>query len=135
MADPIKDIRGMQPALEEKLVAAGIRNTQQLLEQARTVKQRAELAHKVGTTPAVLKELVNRADLMRLKGVGGDFSNLLEEAGINSCKELQHRTPAHLHEKLVEIHSSQKIGHRAPTLAQVTEWIEESKTLVASSPE
>jgi predicted flap endonuclease-1-like 5' DNA nuclease len=135
MADPIKDIRGMQPELEQKLAAAGIKNTQQLLEMARTVKQRAELAHKVGTTPTVIKEMVNRADLMRLKGVGGEFSNLLEEAGVNSCKELQHRIPGNLHEKLAEIHSSRKIAHHAPALSQVTEWIEEARSLAASSPE
>lgn len=135
MADPISDIKGLQPEVKEKLEAEGIKNTQQLLEHARTSKQRTELAHKVGTTPTVMKELVNRADLMRLKGVGGDFSNLLEEAGVNSCKELQHRVPEKLHEKLVELHNSKHIAHHAPTLAQVTEWINESKTLAATSAE
>ena len=135
MADPISDIKGLQPEIRAKLEAEGIKNTQQLLEHARTPKQRTELAHKVGTTPTAIKELVNRADLMRLKGVGGDLSNLLEEAGVNSCKELQHRVPEKLHEKLVELHTSKHIAHHAPTLAQVTEWINEAKTLVATSPE
>jgi predicted flap endonuclease-1-like 5' DNA nuclease len=135
MADPISDIKGLQPEIRAKLEAEGIKNTQQLLEHARTPKQRTELAHKVGTTPTAIKELVNRADLMRLKGVGGDLSNLLEEAGVNSCKELQHRIPEKLHEKLVELHTSKHIAHHAPTLAQVTEWINEAKTLVATSPE
>lgn len=135
MADLIGDIRGLQPEVKAKLEAEGIKNTQQLLEQARTPKQRTELAHKVGTTPTVIKELVNRADLMRLKGVGGDLSNLLEEAGVNSCKELQHRTPAKLHEKLVELQASKKIAHHTPNLAQVTEWVTEAKTLAATSPE
>jgi predicted flap endonuclease-1-like 5' DNA nuclease len=135
MADLIEHIKGLQPEVKAKLEAEGIKNTQQLLDQAKTLKQRTALAHKVGTTPIILKELVNRADLMRLKGVGGDLSNLLEEAGVNSCKELQHRTPEKLHEKLAELHTSKKIAHHTPNLAQVTEWINEAKTLAATSPE
>ena len=135
MSDPISSIKGLAADVKTKLEAQGIKNTQQLLEHAQTAKQRTELAHMVGTTAVVIKELSNRADLMRLKGVGGDFSNLLEEAGVNSCRELQHRVPAKLHTALVEIHSSKKIGHHAPTLDQTTEWITEAKALAATSPE
>src|SRR5579863_470108 len=123
MSDHIGDIKGITPEVKAKLEAEGIKNTQQLLEHGQTAKQRTELAHKVGTTAVIVKELVNRADLMRVKGVGSDFSNLLEEAGVNSCKELQHRTAEHLHKKLEEIHTSKKIAHHSPTLAQVTQWI------------
>ena len=135
MSDPIGDVKGLGPELKAKLEAEGIKNTQQLLEHARTAKQRAELASKVGATHVVIKELANRADLMRLKGVGGVFSNLLEEAGVNSCKELQHRVPEKLHTTLQEYHTSKKLAHRAPTVAEVTEWIAEAKTLAATSPE
>ena len=135
MSDPIEKIKGLDPEVKTKLEAEGIRNTQQLLEHTQTNKQRAELATKVGTTAQVLKELANRADLMRLKGVGGDLSNLLEEAGVNSCKELQHRIPEKLHKTLAELQASKKIAHHTPTLAQVTEWIAEAKTLSATSPQ
>jgi hypothetical protein len=135
MSDPIGSIKGLTPEVKTKFEAEGITNTQQLLEHAKTASQRKELASKVGTTPVAIKELANRADLMRLKGVGGDFSNLLEEAGVNSCKELQHRLPENLHKKLVEIHETKKIAHHAPTLAQVTEWVTEAKALAATSPE
>jgi len=130
----ISDIKGLAPELKAKLESEGIKNTSQLLERTQTQKQRTELAYKVGTTPEGMKELANRADLMRLNGIGGDFSNLLEEAGVNSCKELQHRVPENLHTMLVEIHTSQKIGHHAPSLAQTTEWITEAKKLAATSP-
>ncbi len=131
----IGDLKGLQPEVKAKLESEGIRNTQQFLEHTRTQQQRTELAHKVGTTPVALKELANRADLMRLAGVGGDFSNMLEEAGVNSCKELQHRVPEKLVITLEAIHTDKKIGHRAPALAQVTEWIVEAKKLSATSPE
>jgi hypothetical protein len=131
----ISDLKGLQPEVKTKLEFEGIRNTQQFLERTRTPQQRTELAHKVGTTPIAIKELANRADLMRLTGVGGDFSNMLEEAGVNSCKELQHRVPEKLYATLEEIHTNKKIGHRAPALVQVTEWIVEAKKLSATSPE
>ena len=131
----ISDLKGLQPEVKTKLEFEGIRNTQQFLERTRTPQQRAELAHKVGTTPVAIKELANRADLMRLTGVGGDFSNMLEEAGVNSCKELQHRVPEKLYTTLEALHTDKKIGHRAPALAQVTEWIAEAKKLSATSPE
>lgn len=135
MSDLISKIKGIDTGLQTKLEAEGIRTTEQLLEHTQTSKQRTELAQKAGTTAVVLKELANRADLMRLKGVGGDFSNLLEEAGVNSCKELQHRTPERLQQTLAELHTSKKIGHHSPTLAQVTEWITEAKTLAQTSAE
>jgi predicted flap endonuclease-1-like 5' DNA nuclease len=135
MADSISKIKGITPELEQKLHEDGIRHTDQLLEHTRTVKQRNELAHKLGTSASVLKELANRADLMRLKGVGGDLSNLLEEAGVNSCKELQHRSPENLHKALVDLNTSKKIAHHAPTLAQVQEWITEAKSLSQTSAE
>ena len=134
MSDPISKLKGLEPDVRTKLEAEGIKTTEQLLEHTQTAKQRTELAHKVGTTPLVLKELANRADLMRLKGVGGDLSNLLEEAGVNSCKELQHRVPDKLYKTLADLQASKKIAHHMPTLAQVTEWIAEAKMLSATSP-
>jgi predicted flap endonuclease-1-like 5' DNA nuclease len=134
MNDPMSDLKGLQPEVKTKLESEGIRNTTQFLEHTRTHQQRAELAHKVGTTLVAIKELANRADLMRLRGVGGDFSNMLEEAGVNSCRELQHRVPEKLYKTLEAIHADKKIGHRVPTLFQTTEWITEAKTLAATSP-
>jgi predicted flap endonuclease-1-like 5' DNA nuclease len=135
MSVTISDIKGLQPELKTKLESEGIRNTTQLLEHTQTQKQRSELAHKVGATPVAIKELANRADLMRLNGVGGYFSHLLEDAGVNSCRELQHRVPEKLHKTLEAMSTDKKIGHRAPTLVQTTEWITEAKKLAATSPE
>ena len=130
----ISDIKGLTPQVKAKLESEGIKNTMQLLEHTQTQKQLTELASKVSTTPEAMKELANRADLMRLHGVGGDFSNLLEEAGVNSCRELQHRIPEKLYKTLGAIHTDKKIGHHAPSLTQATEWIAEAKTLSETSP-
>lgn len=133
-SDPIGSIKGITPEAKEKFLAEGIKNTIQLLEIARTPQQRAELAKKFEITQNDLKELVNRADLMRLKGVGGDLANLLEEAGVNTIRELQHRTPESLYKKLEEVQSSRKLAHHLPKAAQVTAWVEEAKLLAEDSP-
>ena len=131
----ISDLKGLQPEVKTKLESEGIGTTTQFLEHTRTQQQRTELAHKVGTTLVAIKELANRADLMRIPGVGGDFSNLLEETGVNSCRELQHRVPEKLHKALEAIHTDKKIGYRVPTLVQTTQWITEAKALAATSPQ
>ncbi len=133
MSDHINKIKGMTAEIQAKLEAEGIKNTQQLLDHTATEKDRATLAHTLGITPQQLKEFVNRADLMRLKGVGGDFANLLEEAGVNSCKELQHRKAENLHHALVELQATKKIAHHTPTMQQVTEWVAEAKELAQNS--
>ena len=135
MHDSMSNLKELQPEVKTKLASQGIRTTTQLLEHTRTEMQCAELAHEVGTTLVAIKELANRADLMRIPGVGGDFSNLLEEVGVNSCRELQHRVPEKLHKALETIHADKKIGYRVPTLVQTTQWITEAKALATTSPQ
>lgn len=115
----------------QKMNDKGIRTTQQLVDQARTPQQRNALAKEIGVSSSQLTEWVNRADLMRLKGVGREMSNLLEECGVDSVKELQHRRAENLHAALKAANDEKKITHHAPTLSQVQEWIEESKTMSA----
>jgi len=129
MSDPIEKIKGMTTELAAKFHAEGIETADELLAHARIPHQRIELARKIGTTPLAVKELANRADLMRLRGVGGDLSNLLEEAGVNSCKELQHRIAEHLHQTLVTLNASKHIAHHVPPVTWIQEWITEAQTL------
>ncbi len=135
MSDPIGKLRGMTPELHTKLEAEGIKNTEQLLEHSKTEKQRAALAQKTGTTSSAIKELANRADLMRLKGVGEALSHLLEEAGVNSCKELQHRKADNLHKTLSDLQAKQKLAHHTPTVEEINTWITEAKTFSQTAPE
>ena len=116
MNDPMSNLKGLQPEVKTKLASQGIRTTTQLLEHTHTQKQCVELAHEVGTTLVAIKNLANRADLMRLHGVGGDFSNMLVEVGVTNCRELQHCIPEKLHTKLEKIFPDKQIGHRAPRL-------------------
>lgn len=129
MAHKISEIKGMDAESQTKLAAAQISTVEQLLEQAGTAQQRTSLAKQLGVSPSQLTEWINRADLMRLKGVGTEMAHLLEECGVDSCKELQHRVAANLHAKLKATNDEKKITHHAPTLAQVTAWIEEAAAM------
>lgn len=128
----IADIRGLDDDVRAKLVGLGIRNAEQLIARAGHAQGRVALAQELGVDRAQITEWVNRADLMRLKGVGRQYSNLLEDAGVDSCKELQHRIPTNLHTRLAEINAAQHVCERTPTLKQVEEWVAEAKELAAT---
>ncbi len=129
MATSVSTIKGMTPDLAAKLKEQGITNTDHLLEASKTASARRALAQKVGVENSVLLELVNRADLSRIKGIGDAYANLLEEAGVDSVKELAHRTPANLHDKLVQVNTEKKTVPRPPSLDQVTTWVDEAKAM------
>lgn len=125
----IKKIEGIGPSYAEKLVAAGIKTTDQLLEVGCSVKAREELEKKTGISSKLLLEWVNLADLMRIKGVGEEYSDLLEEAGVDTVAELANRNAENLRAKILEINEKEKLVRVPPALKQVQRWIDEAKTL------
>jgi len=122
-------MRGMTADLYGKMKAKGLANTDKFLAAVTTPKERAELAQAIGVDADAVLELANRVDLARVKGIGEVFSNLLENAGVDTVKELAKRVPENLHAKLVQINVDKKMAGRTPTLAQVTNWIEQAKAL------
>jgi predicted flap endonuclease-1-like 5' DNA nuclease len=131
VAHNITEIKGLglDSAVQAKLEAAHVQTVEGLLHETATPHRRAALAKQIGVAESRLIAWINRADLMRLKGVGTEMANLLELCGVDSCKELQHRKAEHLHDKLKSTNDAKKITHHAPSLAQVEEWITEAKTL------
>jgi len=124
----VHQIRGIQMTTAEKLTAAGITTAEALLEAGKTPAGRKELAEKVGVDSKEILELVNRADLARIHGIGEVYSNLLENAGVDTVAELARRVPANLHAKLVQ-QTLAGDARRAPTLAQVEDWVRQAKEL------
>ena len=131
MPHQIMEIKGLDSDTRAKLEAAHIMTVEDLLRATATPSQRAVLARQIGVAESQLTGWINRADLMRIKGVGTEMANLLELCGVDSCKELQHRTAQHLHGKLKETNDAKKITHHAPTLTQVEEWINEARIISA----
>lgn len=129
MAVKITKLKGMNDTLASALTAQGISNSDQLLEAATTPKQRRELAGRVSVETRAILELANRADLSRIKGVAGAYSDLLEQAGVDTVKELATRRPDNLHKKIVETNEASKATNKVPTQDMVSDWVAQAKEL------
>jgi predicted flap endonuclease-1-like 5' DNA nuclease len=129
MAISIGKLRGMSAEVAAKLKEQGIYDSDQLLAAARTPAGRKDLAEQAGVESQVILELANRADLARVRGVAGVFSDLLEQAGVDTVKELATRNPDNLFAKLVEINTEKKLAGRTPHQSLVKDWIAQAKEL------
>jgi predicted flap endonuclease-1-like 5' DNA nuclease len=124
-------IEGIGPAFATKLRKAKVRTTEALLKKGATRGDRKRLALASKLTEQQILEWVNRADLMRVKGIGEEYSDLLEAAGVDTVKELKMRKPAVLHAKLVEINTQKRLVRRLPTEAMVASWVAAAAKLPA----
>ncbi|MEO0412047.1 MAG: DUF4332 domain-containing protein [Pseudomonadota bacterium] len=129
MSYSINDIEGIGPALAEKLKVAGIRTTGALLERAATPKGRKEVAAESGIGEKQILKFANMADLMRIKGVGEEYSELLEAAGVDTVKELRNRRPDNLTAKMAEVNATKKLVRSLPSEKVVEGWVAQAKEL------
>lgn len=125
----IEDIEGIGEVSGEKLRAAGVKDTDSLLAACHTSKQRAELAEKAGVSPKRLLKWANMADLYRIDGVGSEYAELLEEAGVDTVPELAQRNAANLTAALAAANEAKKLARRVPTEADMAKWIAQAKKL------
>jgi predicted flap endonuclease-1-like 5' DNA nuclease len=123
------DIEGIGKTYALKLEELGLKTTTALLKRAATLRGRRELAEQIQVSEKRLLKWVNRADLMRVKGVGTQFSDLLEEAGVDTVKELRNRVPENLFQKMLEVNAVRNLARRDPTLDEVRTWIATARTL------
>jgi predicted flap endonuclease-1-like 5' DNA nuclease len=129
MSVPVSELKGMSPEMAQKLIAMGIKNNEQFLEAAQAPENRKQLAQQLGCETRPVLELANRADLSRVKGVAGTYSDLLEQAGVDTVKELATRRADNLHAKILEVNAERKITSRPPTADMVTAWVAQAKEL------
>ncbi len=122
-------IEGIGPALSEKFAAAGIKTCDSLLKAGASKAGRAEIAAKAGVSESQVLKFVNAADLMRIKGVGGEYAELLECAGVDTVPELGQRSPGNLTAKLAEINADKKLVRALPSESQVSAWVAQAKSL------
>jgi predicted flap endonuclease-1-like 5' DNA nuclease len=122
-------IEGIGPVYAGKLKAIGINNPLDLLERGAFPKGREEIADAAGISPVLVLKWVNHVDLFRIKGVGSEYADLLEIAGVDTVVELAHRVPENLYAKMVSVNEEKKLVRQVPTLSQVQAWVEQAKTL------
>lgn len=125
----IDAIAGLGHRSATKLRKSRIRTTEALLKRGATRSGRREIAAATGFTEQQILEWVNRADLMRCKGVGSEYSDLLEAAGVDTIKELRRRNPASLASKMAELNDRRRLVRRLPTEKMVTTWVESAKSI------
>ncbi len=128
----IDAVEGIGQRTATKLRKNGIRTTEALLKRAADRKGRKALAGVTGFSEKQILEWVNRSDLMRCKGIGGEYSDLLEAAGVDTIKELRRRNASSLTAKMVEINEKKKLVRRLPTESMVARWIDSAKELEPS---
>ena len=122
-------IEGIGPSLTEKLQEAGIKNVEQLLIIAGPKIGREKLSAKTGLSEARILKFVNCADLMRIRGVGGEYAELLEAAGVDSVPELAQRNAANLTERITSVNAEKKLVRTLPSETRVREWVAQAKSL------
>jgi len=129
MAYKIDEIEGIGPAKKEQLAKGGIATTDDLLERCGDKKGRDSIASLTGIKASDLLKFANMADLMRIKGVGEEYSELLEAAGVDTVKELRTRRADNLTTKMTEVNDAKKLVRSLPAEKTVQGWIDHAKTL------
>ena len=129
MAYKVIDIEGVGAAYAEKLTAAGLTTTAQLLAKCTTPSGRKALAEETGISDKLILKWANHADLFRVKGVGPQFAELLEAAGVDTVKELAHRNAENLAAKMAEVNAEKKLVRRVPVVSEVQKMVDFAKEL------
>jgi len=122
-------IEGIGEAYKTKLNEVGIKSIEDLLEKGITKSSREEIAEKSGISEKLVLRWLNHADLMRIKGIGGEFSEILEAAGVDTVPELARRNAVNLVAKIKEVNENNKLVRRVPTVNMVESWINQAKDL------
>lgn len=125
----LSTIEGIGEVYEAKLEAAGVKSVEALLDACATKKGRAELAETTGIPEKMILKWANHADLARVKGIGGEYAELLEAAGVDSVPELATRKAENLFKKMQETNDAKSLVRKMPTAAQVEDWIKQATAL------
>lgn len=125
----VEEIEGIGPKYGQLLRAAGVASTDALLKACVTRQQREQLAEKTGIKADLILKFANMADLFRIKGVGSEYAELLEAAGVDTVPELAMRNAENLTEKMKQCNAERNLVRREPPLVSVKGWIEQAKNL------
>ncbi len=126
---PLRAVEGIGPVYANKLADIGILTVKDLLEKGGTPQGRKAIAERTQISPKLILEWVNHVDLFRIKGIGPEYADLLEAAGVDTVVELARRNPENLYQRLQEVNQAKQLVRRMPSLEQVRAWVEQARTL------
>jgi len=119
----IDQVAGVEQKAATRLRKVGVRTSKGLIEQASTRRGRTELSKSTGVTPKDLQLWVHHADLLRVRGVGAEYADLLVAAGVDTLRDLRRRNPTALLAKIIGLNGSERVVSRLPTESMVENWI------------
>ena len=119
----IDQVAGIDQKQATRLRKAGVRTSKSLIEKASTQKGRTELAKASGVTPKDLQTWVHHADLLRVRGIGAEYAELLVAAGVDTVRDLRRRNATALVAKIIGLNGAQRVVNRLPTEVMVEGWI------------
>jgi len=125
----ILEIEGIGKVYRGKLISYGIKTVEALLKQGASSSGRSKIVNGTGISSGLILEWVNHADLWRIRGVSEEYSDLLEEAGVDTVVELAQRNPENLYLKIKEVNMEKKLVRRLPGAKQVAGWVSQAKRL------
>lgn len=125
----LSKIEGIGETYAQKLKDAGVTSIESLLTSGANPKGRKTLAGQTGISDTLILKWVNRADLFRVKGLGEEYTDLLEKAGVDTVMELARRNPEALAQKLSEVNAAHNLVNKLPGAAQVSAWVDFAKSL------
>lgn len=126
---PLEKVEGIAGVYAAKLRAAGVKSTDALLKMGATPKGRQEIEEKSGIAHKLILKWVNQCDLYRIKGVGGEYAELLEVSGVDTVPELAQRKAEHLRARMAEANAKKRYVRQLPAVAAVDRWIKHAKSL------
>ena len=125
----INEIEGIGAAFAEKLAGKKITTTEALLNEAASPAGRKDIAANTGISEKLILRWTNMADLFRINGVGEEYADLLEAAGVDTVPELAQRNAANLATKMKEDNAEKKLVRQLPSEETVSGWVEQAKSL------
>lgn len=128
----IDQVAGIDHKQATKLRKVGVRTSKRLIEEAATRRGRTQLSKVSGVSPKDLQAWVHHADLLRVRGVGGEYAELLVAAGVDTLRDLRRRNPTALLAKFIGLNGSDRVVDRLPTEGMVESWIESARELEPS---
>lgn len=129
MSYKISEIEGIGNRYADILESVGIKTTEELLKACATKSGRSKVADSTGISEKLILKWANHADLFRIKGIAGQFAELLEASGVDTVKEFRHRIAANLYQKMIEINDSKNLCNRVPTEKELEKMIDQAKEL------
>ncbi len=125
----LETVEGIGPKYAQLLRKAGVKSTGDLLKKGATPQGRRKIAADAGITGKLILEWVNHADLFRITGVGEEYADLLEEAGVDTVVELAKRNPEALHAAMAQTNNKKKLVRQMPGMKQIKAWVAQAKKL------